>query len=73
MYTKGKWRVDWAERQLGVARKWLYEINDGEQEALEAQANARLIAASPRMHQFIEKLANDGDVEAQQFLQTLDL
>ena len=37
------------------------------------KANAHLIAASPRMIEFIAGLASKGNAEAVEFLQTLDL
>ena len=39
----------------------------------EAKANAHLIAACPRMVEFIKGLASEGNKEALSFIQTLDL
>lgn len=44
---------------------------DGSQFA-EAEANAALIAASPTMHEYIERKANEGDQEAQRILEEID-
>ena len=38
----------------------------------EAESNAHLIAQSPRMIEFIQQLANNGNKEAKDFMQTLD-
>lgn len=35
----------------------------------EQEANARLIAISPRMYEYLEKQARDGDLEAQRIIE----
>ncbi len=38
----------------------------------EDEANARLIAACPRMYEYVEKQAHDDDVEAKQIMQEIN-
>lgn len=71
--TKGGWTI---KPIGGGITPLIYEITDNSGTFIgrvKTLANARLIAASPRMIEFIQKLANEGNKEAEDFLQTLDL
>lgn len=72
-YTKGKWTVS---GNSIVARQGGYVIELAKLTPFhqgESEANAHLIASSPRMIEFIQKLAREGNKEASDFIQTLDL
>lgn len=81
-YTKGEWLIDHKPNMDYLIyhltpsgkQEWRWEKVALVQETYpNAEANAHLIAASPRLHQFAQHLADEGNREAQQFLQTLDL
>jgi len=78
-FTSGPWRVEqaaggWYRNRRTVAAKFysspgvfdgrdiVAEINGPDSDV--AEANARLIAAAPRMFERIERLAADGDAES---------
>ncbi len=72
-YTKGEWKLE-----LRPADN-VYRIrtdNDIIADVFgtngEDKANAHLIAAAPRMIKFIRQLADNGNLEAKDFIQTLD-
>ncbi len=75
-YTKGKWEVGESfdgGQEYPIYSEDGYElirvfIHNGEQ-----KANAHLIANSPRMIEFIQRLSDKGNQEARDFIQTLDL
>ena len=73
--TRGKWEVSWDYirhfPRVRVAGKCLIDIDNCS--GKEAEANAHLIVASPKMIEFIQQLANNGNQEAKDFIQTLDL
>lgn len=76
-YTRGEWKVDRfsggqleiisPSKETVICRLGLIGFPE------ENKANAHLIAASPRMIEFIQWLANNGNQEAGDFIQTLDL
>ncbi len=78
-YTKGEWKVFSA----GGDEFYVEDITQlngrspGQRStrlsAVTTEANSHLIAASPRMIEFIEQLANSGNQKAKDFIQTLDL
>jgi hypothetical protein len=51
--------------------QWPYEW-DAAVSQVEAVANARLIAAAPAMHSFIQKRAAEGDAEAASILEAIN-
>lgn len=74
MANKREWRIDntlgcWIKNDKGKAICAICASLS----TPEYKANANLIAASPRMLEFIQKLANSGNKEAKDFIQTLDL
>ncbi len=76
-YTKGTWYfglVNLPDKDAYFLIKTdkhtiakISNLNDG----FETEANAELIAASPRMIEFIQQLAREGNVKAQKFIKTL--
>ena len=83
--TKGEWTIGYID-QKNEFGNFMLTVKSGNQviaicdmdgwgKQLKEQrlANAHLIASSPRMVEFIRKLAKQGNKEASDFLQTLDL
>lgn len=81
-HTKGPWRVEEDDQYNG---EWLVRDGDdwyvcrcftdpgftSDDEDATAEANARLIAASPTMRDYIQKRADAGDAEAAKILEDL--
>ena len=86
-YTKGEWQREPVNDQMIAVLemdeeagfetwKYIAEVDpcgDKRFTNEECEANAQLIASSPRMIEFIQQLANNGNQEAKDFIQTLDL
>ena len=75
-YTKGEWTVSSVKDFEGNNLFAIYGHPDNRVQRVAdvwIEANAQLIAAGPKMHQFILGLANKGDKEAIAFIETLDL
>lgn len=73
-WTKGPWDQVWDDGRYVVflpnsylGNHIAYTSNGGVPEDQE-RANARLIAASPTMAEYIEKKANEGDAEAKKII-----
>lgn len=66
MSTKGEWKsVGWAVKD--VEGKTICDLTQN----YNRKADAHLIASAPRMREFIQRLADNGNIEAQEFLQSL--
>lgn len=75
--TKGPWQTDRNNCHAGQIATIHHCLNndwveiwspDWPDDEDVQEANARLIAASPRMYEYIAEKANDGDMEAQQII-----
>ena len=72
-YTKGKWKVNIPMATIATYDTIIAKVIVTKGNVNEMKANANLIAASPRMIEFIQNLARQGNKEASDFIQTLDL
>jgi hypothetical protein len=65
--TKGPWKARNLGTEIAVFGSYrICGMTGGEIQR--DKANAHLIAASPRMYEYIAEKANDGDMEAQQII-----
>lgn len=78
-FTPGPWAVgepnDFATSEIGVhSDKWclLDMCMDIRDKSVDQEANARLIAASPTMYEYIVRRAEIGDSEAKSILETIN-
>jgi hypothetical protein len=85
-HTKGPWALEelhWRSMQTANGSRCVAFITAGRENVAdvcdsagmteeEARANARLIAAAPTMHDYIQVRANDGDKQALSILEAIN-